>query len=94
MNLEELKRDCSRFLMWKKLTFESWKLQKRWEKFMKILLIYKSKTGFTEKYARWISEEIDCKIENISNLRNIDFGHYDLIIYGSRIHAFLHTSRA
>ena len=36
---------------------------------MKILLIYKSKTGFTEKYARWISEEINCDVENISNLK-------------------------
>ena len=54
---------------------------------MKILLIYKSKTGFTEKYARWISEEINCDVENISNLKNIDLKSYDLLIYGSRIHA-------
>lgn len=54
---------------------------------MKILLIYKTKTGFTEKYANWITEEIKCDIEKISNIQNIDFKSYDLIIYGSRIHA-------
>ncbi len=54
---------------------------------MKILLIYKSKTGFTEKYANWIREEIKCDIEKICNIQNINFKSYDLIIYGSRIHA-------
>lgn len=54
---------------------------------MKILLIYKSKTGFTEKYAKWISEEIDCEVVNISNIQNINFKTYDIVIYGSRIHA-------
>lgn len=29
---------------------------------MRILLIYKSKTGFTEKYANWITEELKCDI--------------------------------
>ena len=54
---------------------------------IKILLIYKSKTGFTKRYADWIGEEVNCNIENISNIKNIDFKNYDLIIYGSRIHA-------
>lgn len=54
---------------------------------MKILLVYKSKTGFTKKYAKWICEEINCRLENITNIKNIDFNSYDLVIYGSRIHA-------
>lgn len=54
---------------------------------MKILLIYKSKTGFTEKYAKWISEEIECDVVNISNIQNVNFKNYDIVIYGSRIHA-------
>lgn len=54
---------------------------------MKILLIYKSKTGFTKRYTEWICEEINCKLENISNMKNIDFNSYDLVIFGSRIHA-------
>lgn len=54
---------------------------------MNILLIYKSKTGFTKRYAEWISQEIDCKVVDISNIENIDFKYYDLIVYGSRIYA-------
>lgn len=54
---------------------------------MKILLIYKSKTGFTEKYANWIKEELNCDIEKISNIHKIDLNSYDLVIFGSRIHA-------
>lgn len=54
---------------------------------MKSILIYKSKTGFTEKYANWISEEINCKVVNISAIQKVDFNQYDLIIFGSRIHA-------
>jgi len=54
---------------------------------MKILLIYKSKTGFTKRYAKWVCEEINCRLENISNIKNIDFSNYDLVVYGSRIHA-------
>ncbi len=54
---------------------------------MRILLIYKSKTGFTEKYANWITEELKCDIEKISHIQKIDFSSYDLVIFGSRIHA-------
>lgn len=56
-------------------------------RFMKILLIYKSKTGFTEKYAKWISKEIECDVVNISNIQNVNFKNYDIVIYGSRIQA-------
>ncbi|MCI9292770.1 MAG: hypothetical protein HFF01_09720 [Erysipelotrichaceae bacterium] len=54
---------------------------------MRILLIYKSKTGFTEKYANWITEELNCDIAKISHIQKINFGSYDLVIFGSRIHA-------
>lgn len=54
---------------------------------MKILLVYKSKTGFTKRYAEWICEEINCRLEDLSNIKNIDFSNYDLVIYGSRVHA-------
>ena len=29
---------------------------------MKIIVIYKSKTGFTKRYAEWIAEELKCDI--------------------------------
>ncbi len=54
---------------------------------MKILIIYKSITGFTKQYATWLSRELNCELEEIRNLKKISFNNYDLIIFGTRIHA-------
>lgn len=58
---------------------------------MKTVVIYKSQTGFTETYARWIAEELEADIYpyakasrelNVEKLRD-----YDVIIYGGSLHA-------
>jgi menaquinone-dependent protoporphyrinogen IX oxidase len=54
---------------------------------MNILILYNSKTGFTEKYSNWIAEELKCDIKPYKLIKNIDLMKYGLIIYGSRIHA-------
>ena len=54
---------------------------------MKAIVIYKTKTGFTKKYAEWICEELKCEISNYRNLDQSSLDSYDFIIYGSRIHA-------
>ncbi|WP_291648339.1 flavodoxin domain-containing protein [Clostridium sp.] len=54
---------------------------------MKIIVIYKSKTGFTKRYAEWISEELKCDILDYKNLSRSSIAEYDFIIYGSRVHA-------
>ena len=54
---------------------------------MKRLIVYNSKTGFTKKYANWIAEEIDCDVELYKNIDRININEYDLLIFGSRIHA-------
>ena len=54
---------------------------------MKTVVIYKSKTGFTRKYAKWIQEAIRCDILDFQNISRSPLLAYDLIIYGSRIHA-------
>lgn len=54
---------------------------------MKTLVIYKSKTGFTEKYATWISNELACPAVSYEDLKSITIFEYDIIIFGSRIHA-------
>ncbi|ABX41379.1 flavodoxin domain-containing protein [Lachnoclostridium phytofermentans] len=54
---------------------------------MKLLVIYKSKTGFTEKYAKWISDELDCPAVSYEDLKTVNISEYDIIIFGSRIHA-------
>lgn len=59
----------------------------------KTAVIFHSKTGFTQKYARWISEEINA---DMISLKNCDkkraeeiLREYDNIIFGSRLKAGL-----
>lgn len=53
---------------------------------MKILIVYKSKTGFTKRYAEWISEELACSLISFEKFQ-VDFiSDYDMIIFGSRVH--------
>lgn len=54
---------------------------------MKTIVIYKSKTGFTQRYAEWIAEELNCDISNYENFSQSSIAEYDCVIYGSRIHA-------
>lgn len=54
---------------------------------MKIIVIYKSKTGFTKRYAEWIAEELKCDILDYKNFLKSSIAEYDFVIYGSRIHA-------
>ena len=54
---------------------------------MKTVVIYKSKTGFTRKYAEWISEELSADLFDASKI-NIDMlTKYDTIIYGGSLYA-------
>jgi len=54
---------------------------------MKTVVLYKSATGFTKKYAEWIADELSADIYPASkvNLRNLL--PYDCIVFGGRIHA-------
>ena len=52
---------------------------------MKILVTYQSKTGFTKKYAEWISEKLKCDIKDIKKVSIKDIINYDLIIHGGWI---------
>ncbi|NBG88146.1 flavodoxin domain-containing protein [Isachenkonia alkalipeptolytica] len=54
---------------------------------MKAIVVYKSKTGFTKRYAEWIVEELQCDITTYENIFREMIAEYDLVIYGSRIHA-------
>ncbi len=54
---------------------------------MKIGLIYKSKTGFTKRYAEWIAEELKCDCLEYEKFSESIAKKYDYIIYGSRVHA-------
>lgn len=54
---------------------------------MKAIVIYKSKTDFTKKYANFICEELKCEITSYKNLDKSSLNNYDFVIYGSRVHA-------
>lgn len=50
---------------------------------MKILVTYQSKTGFTKKYAEWISNEVNAELKDIKSVDNLN--DYDIIIHGGWI---------
>lgn len=52
-----------------------------------ILLVYKTKTGFTKKYVDWITETITCHTIPFDQINNVDINNYDIIIYGAGMHA-------
>ncbi len=52
---------------------------------MKILVTYKSKTGFTKKYAEWIAEELGCEAKDIKTITPKNVAEYDLVIHGGWI---------
>ncbi len=54
---------------------------------MKTVVIYKSKTGFTKKYAEWIAEELSADIFNASKVNINTLNKYDTIIYGGSLYA-------
>ncbi|MCO1604694.1 flavodoxin domain-containing protein [Desulfosporosinus nitroreducens] len=53
---------------------------------MKTLVIYNSKTGFTKKYAEWISEELSADIINASKVATNMLSAYDCVIYGGGLY--------
>lgn len=54
---------------------------------MRTVVIYKSKTGFTKKYAQWIAEELSADIFDISEVTINMLTVYDIVIYGGSLYA-------
>ena len=54
---------------------------------MSIIVIYKSSTGFTEKYGKWIAESLECDAISIKEISDRELAKYDTVIYGASIHA-------
>ncbi|MFQ7409618.1 MAG: flavodoxin domain-containing protein [Coprobacillus cateniformis] len=52
---------------------------------MKIIVVYKSKTGFSEQYAKWIQTALNCDIIPLDQLKTLE--GYDLVIYGAGLMA-------
>ena len=53
----------------------------------KILLLYKSQTGFTKRYAEWIAAETGAVLMDLKKARPEQLSGYDTIVFGSRLHA-------
>lgn len=54
---------------------------------MKTLVIYKSKTGFTKRYAEWISQELAADIFEASKVTANMLTAYDTVIFGGGLYA-------
>ena len=54
---------------------------------MKKIVVFKSKTGFSEKYARWIAEELNCEVKSLKEVKASEIATYDTVIYGGGIMA-------
>lgn len=54
---------------------------------MKTVVIYKSKTGFTKKYAEWIAEDLSADIFDVSMVNINMLTTYDTIVYGGSLYA-------
>lgn len=51
------------------------------------IVIYKSKTGFTARYAQWISEALDCERVDFKDRKRVSLESYDTVIFGSSLRA-------
>lgn len=54
---------------------------------MKSIVVYESRYGSTEKYAKWIGEELSCRVSKIGDVSTEELLNYDNIIFGGWLHA-------
>lgn len=54
---------------------------------MRIAVLYRSKSGYTERYARWISERLAADLLRVGDIRREDLAPYGLVIYGAGLYA-------
>ena len=54
---------------------------------MKILVTYKSKTGFAKWYAEYIAKEVDANLMDIREVTAEIMSGYDVVVYGGGLYA-------
>lgn len=54
---------------------------------MKTVVVYKSKTGFTKRYAQWVAQELAADLFEAAKVTAEMLTAYDTIIYGGSLHA-------
>ena len=50
---------------------------------MKSIVIYNSQTGFTKKYADWITEAAGCEAVPLKKAGRVKLAEYDAVVFGS-----------
>ena len=53
----------------------------------KTIVLYRSKTGFSKRYAEWIAEDLGCESRPIKSVKLDDLKDYKLIIFGAGVYA-------
>jgi len=53
----------------------------------KTLVLYYSKYGTTKRYAEWIASELDGDICSIRDVKQKNWGNYDVVVIGSALYA-------
>lgn len=53
----------------------------------KIVVVYNSKSGFTQKYAKWIAEAVQADLLVGKNTKVQDLMPYDIVIFGGGLYA-------
>ena len=53
----------------------------------KLIVLYRSKTGFSKRYAEWIAEDLACECRPIKGVRLNDLNEFGLVIYGAGIYS-------
>lgn len=54
---------------------------------MKILVIFKSKTGFAKKYAEIIGNEVKADLLELGKVTTAKMSEYDVVVYGAGLYA-------
>ena len=54
---------------------------------LRTVVVYRSISGFTKKYAEWISEELKADLFDARGIEAERLSEYDLIIFGGSLHA-------
>ena len=53
----------------------------------KVAVVYRSKSGYTEKYAKWIAKAVNADLLRGEKTRPEDLMDYDTIVYGGGLYA-------
>ena len=54
---------------------------------MKTVIVYKSKTGFTKRYAEMIAKEVPCDLMELKIVKAEKLAEYDTVVFGTRFFA-------